>query len=68
MFHYFFINNLLSNLPTKVNVKNRIHSHISLSDVKGNYFGGHLDDKGKIIFTTAEIIIDELLEMNFTSE
>ena len=58
----------ITSLVGCISCNNRIHLHISISDEKGNCFGGHLGDKGNIVFTTAEIIIGELPEMNFTSE
>jgi predicted DNA-binding protein with PD1-like motif len=41
------------------------HLHISLSDEKGNMIGGHLVD-GCIIRTTAEIVIGEATDLNFS--
>ena len=58
----------ITSLVGCISCNNRIHLHISISDEKGNCFGGHLGDKGNIVFTTAEIIIGELPDMNFTSE
>lgn len=41
-----------------------VHLHISLSDNKGNVIGGHLMD-GCLIYTTAEIVVDELEDVTF---
>lgn len=40
------------------------HLHIALSDSRGNSFGGHLLD-GCTIYTTAEIVIGEALDLEF---
>lgn len=41
------------------------HIHISVSDSTGNTIGGHLVD-GSIIYTTAEIVLLNSKNMNFT--
>ncbi|MFA9370713.1 MAG: PPC domain-containing DNA-binding protein [Labilibaculum antarcticum] len=41
------------------------HIHISVSDSTGNTIGGHLVD-GNIIYTTAEIVLLNNKDMNFT--
>jgi predicted DNA-binding protein with PD1-like motif len=41
------------------------HLHISLSDKDGNVFGGHLK-QGSIVGVTAEIVIGELENLEFT--
>lgn len=41
------------------------HLHISLSDKDGNVMGGHLNE-GCIINTTAEIVIGEIENLNFS--
>jgi predicted DNA-binding protein with PD1-like motif len=43
------------------------HFHIALSDAKGAMIGGHLMD-GCIIYTTAEIVIGEALDLQFSRE
>ena len=43
----------ITSLVGCISCNNRIHLHISISDNKGNCFGGHLCDKGNIIYTTA---------------
>lgn len=43
----------------------RNHIHISLSDDKGNAFGGHLMPENNIVYTTAEIVIGEFPELIF---
>jgi len=43
------------------------HLHISLANKEGATIGGHLMD-GSIIFTTAEIIIGEALDLSFKRE
>jgi len=43
------------------------HIHISVSDTKGNTVGGHLIDKN-LIYTTAEIVIVDLTDLEFTRE
>ena len=48
-----------------VSCNNRFHLHISISDSEGNTKGGHLKDKN-IVYTTAEIVIGELPELNFS--
>ena len=58
----------ITSLVGCLSCNNRIHLHISISDNKGNCFGGHLNNIGNIIYTTAEIVIGELPEMNFTFE
>jgi uncharacterized protein len=42
-----------------------VHLHASISDGTGKTIGGHLMD-GNIIYTTAEIIIGEVLDVNFS--
>lgn len=46
---------------------NGIHLHISLSDIKGNVLGGHLEN-GCFINTTCECILMEFDEFVFTRE
>jgi uncharacterized protein len=46
---------------------NGVHIHISVSDESGTTIGGHLLD-GNIVYTTAEIVIAETLEFEFTRE
>lgn len=46
---------------------NGSHLHISISDPTGKTTGGHLLD-GNIVYTTAEIIIQETKEFVFTRE
>ena len=46
----------------------RTHLHISLSDYQGNAIGGHLLDQNNFIFTTAEIVLGELPQLEFTEE
>ena len=58
----------ITSLVGCISCNNRIHLHISISDNKGNCFGGHLCDKGNIIYTTAEIIIGELKQVTFNSK
>jgi hypothetical protein len=41
------------------------HIHISVSDSTGNTIGGHLVD-GNIIYTTAEIVLLNNKDINFT--
>ncbi len=41
------------------------HLHISVSDSTGNTIGGHLVD-GSLIYTTAEIVLLNSKDMNFT--
>lgn len=40
------------------------HIHIGFIDIDGKAFGGHLKD-GSIIYSTAEIIIGEIPNLNF---
>jgi len=42
-----------------------VHIHISFSDKKGNFIGGHLKN-GCIIDTTAEIVVLELSQYTFS--
>lgn len=42
----------------------RMHLHIAIADSQGNIMGGHVDN-GCIIYTTAEIIIGEILDLLF---
>jgi uncharacterized protein len=42
-----------------------VHLHASISDGTGKTIGGHLMD-GNIVYTTAEIIIGEVLDVNFS--
>lgn len=58
----------ITSLVGCVSCNERIHLHISIADEKGNSFGGHLGDKGNLVFTTAEIIIGELPSLVFTKE
>jgi predicted DNA-binding protein with PD1-like motif len=46
---------------------NGSHIHISIADEKGKTIGGHLLD-GCLIYTTAELIITELSDLNFKRE
>ena len=48
-----------------VSCNNRFHLHISISDSEGNTKGGHLKDKN-IVYTTSEIVLGELPDLNFT--
>ena len=41
-----------------------VHLHISISDEQGQTLGGHLMD-GNFIYTTAEIVLGELEEVEF---
>jgi predicted DNA-binding protein with PD1-like motif len=43
------------------------HLHISVSDSNGHVFGGHLLDDN-LIYTTAEIIITDLVDVEFNRE
>ena len=43
------------------------HIHLSIADKDGKTIGGHLMD-GCLVYTTAEIIIGEAPELNFTRE
>jgi predicted DNA-binding protein with PD1-like motif len=43
------------------------HIHISVSDDKGNTIGGHLLGNN-LVYTTAEIIIIDLVDLEFTRE
>lgn len=43
---------------------NGVHLHIAISDKKGKTIGGHLMD-GNIIYTTAELVVGEALELRF---
>ena len=44
--------------------ENAVHLHMSVADSKGQCFGGHLMD-GCEIYTTAEILIQEMPEYKF---
>jgi hypothetical protein len=46
----------------------RNHIHISLSDDKGNAFGGHLMPENNLVYTTAEIVIGEFAKLVFHEE
>ena len=46
---------------------NGIHLHISLSDIKGDMVGGHLEN-GCFVNTTCELILLELEDVIFTRE
>lgn len=43
------------------------HLHLSVADSTGKTIGGHLLDDNQI-YTTAEIVVGELLDVEFTSE
>jgi predicted DNA-binding protein with PD1-like motif len=43
------------------------HIHISVSDNKGNTVGGHLMNNN-LVYTTAEIVVVELTDLEFTRE
>jgi predicted DNA-binding protein with PD1-like motif len=43
------------------------HIHISVSDNKGNTIGGHLMNNN-LVYTTAEIVVVELTDLEFTRE
>lgn len=44
-----------------------IHIHLAVSDSSGKTIGGHLTD-GSLIYTTAEIVVGELAELEFHRE
>jgi len=44
-----------------------IHLHIALSDGTGAMIGGHLQD-GSLIYTTAEIVLGQALDLRFSRE
>lgn len=44
-----------------------VHLHISLSDKDGNVIGGHIKD-GCMVYTTAEIVIGEFEDIEFSRE
>jgi len=44
-----------------------VHLHISLSDEEGNTIGGHMKE-GCLIYVTAEIVIGELEDVEFSRE
>lgn len=46
---------------------NSSHIHISVSDGKGNTIGGHLMNNN-LVYTTAEIVVVELTDLEFTRE
>ncbi len=46
---------------------NGMHLHISISDSTGKTIGGHLAD-GNIIYTTAEIVLQQSTDLKFTRE
>ncbi len=46
----------------------RNHVHISISNDKGEAFGGHLMPNNNFVYTTAEIVIGELPELIFYEE
>jgi uncharacterized protein len=46
---------------------NGSHIHISISDEKGQTIGGHLLE-GNVVYTTAEIVIQEEDDLVFTRE
>lgn len=46
---------------------NGLHVHISISDSTGKTIGGHLMDSN-LVYTTAEIVIQELDDLIFTRE
>ena len=43
------------------------HLHISISDGEGCTLGGHVND-GNIIYTTAEIVVGEILDVQFSRQ
>lgn len=45
----------------------RCHLHIALSDYKGNLIGGHLMDQGNLIYTTAEVVLGVLPQLEFST-
>lgn len=47
--------------------KDGVHIHISASDSEGNTIGGHLKN-GCIVNTTAEVVILEIKEVEFSRE
>lgn len=46
---------------------NGSHLHIAIADKKGKTIGGHLMD-GNLVYTTAEIIVTELSDLEFKRE
>ena len=58
----------ITSLVGCVSANDRMHLHISIADSQGHSFGGHLCEKGNLIFTTAEIVIGALPQLNFTKE
>ncbi len=43
------------------------HLHLSVADSTGKTWGGHLLD-GSLVYTTAEIVVGELTDLNFERE
>lgn len=58
----------ITSLVGCISCNDRMHLHISISDEFGKTFGGHLGKEGNLVFTTAEIVIGELPQINFTKE
>lgn len=46
----------------------RCHLHISLGDENGQMLGGHLMRENNLVYTTAEVVIGELLDLAFSEE
>ena len=44
------------------------HLHMSLSKVDGSVVGGHVLHKPLIVFTTAEVILGEAFDLEFSRE
>ena len=58
----------ITSLVGNISCNDRIHLHISISDINGKTFGGHLCETGNIVHTTAEIVIGEMPLLNFKKE
>jgi uncharacterized protein len=48
-----------------LSASNGVHLHAAISDGTGKTIGGHLSD-GNLIYTTAEIVVGEVLDVKFT--
>lgn len=56
----------ITSLTGCVSSNDRFHLHITLCDEDGQAIGGHLCREGNVVYTTAEVVIGELEELEIS--
>ncbi len=54
-----------SGFLSRVSGKTEVHIHASFADNEGRLFGGHLLERGNVVYATAEVMLDELSDIKF---